>query len=177
MVFRRLALRSAGFGVLALAVAGLAVSGLAVSGLAVSGRAAAGPADWQGAMEACLGQVDTVEATADCLGRLSEACAEEMIAEGNEAADAFCFGEEARAWDGRLNASWKVALDRAGQAGAGDALRAAQRSWIQWRDAECAAAGALATPDGVGPNVAASCLMRETMRRLIRLEEIAEGGY
>lgn len=66
-----------------------------------------------------------------------------LAKDGNEstAGQTGCEDEAARAYDRRMNAAYTALLRRL-PAGAGAQLRAAQRSWIAFRDAEMKASGA-----------------------------------
>ncbi|MGN6571952.1 MAG: lysozyme inhibitor LprI family protein [Pseudolabrys sp.] len=78
-----------------------------------------------------------------------------------------CLGAKAAQWDKRLNAAYKSALDAA-QGEQREQLRAAQRLWVQYRDANCAyyfmGEGTIARVE------AADCTYRMTRARAEELE-------
>ena len=72
-----------------------------------------------------------------CIGVVSTAC---IQAEGNESTAVMldCYGREANAWDGRLNAAYKQALKSGDGDDVVEGFRKVQRAWIAFRDASCA---------------------------------------
>ncbi|MBV9929369.1 MAG: DUF1311 domain-containing protein [Alphaproteobacteria bacterium] len=93
-----------------------------------------------------------------------------------------CWEARLRADDARLNAAWRRALARiAAKPGLGAAeraawtarLRAAQRAWLAWRDADCALER-LETPNPAAHSIYAlvtgPCLAREAEARAAVLE-------
>lgn len=79
-----------------------------------------------------------------------------------------CIKAQTALWDKKLNAAYQEALQAASQTQA-DQLRAAQRLWIQYRDANCLYYG-LGQGVAVGVDVAA-CRRDMTERRAKELEE------
>jgi uncharacterized protein YecT (DUF1311 family) len=81
-----------------------------------------------------------------------------------------CLNAQTAQWDKRLNAGYKAALDAA-QGKQREQLRAAQRLWIQYRDANCTyysmGEGSIARIE------AAACMQRMTKARA---EELSSGG-
>jgi uncharacterized protein YecT (DUF1311 family) len=87
--------------------------------------------------------------------------------EGATAAIVQCLTARTHAWDIRLNAGFKAALQRADQ-GQREPLRQAQRLWIQYRDANCRFYG---MREGSLRQVeAAECLRSMTAERAQELE-------
>jgi uncharacterized protein YecT (DUF1311 family) len=78
-----------------------------------------------------------------------------------------CLGARTKVWDARLNAAYQKLLSSL--AGAQhDKLRAAQRLWIQYRDANCGYYGA---GEGTISRIdAAECMRRMTQERAQELE-------
>lgn len=78
-----------------------------------------------------------------------------------------CLNAQAAAWDKRLNAAYKSALDAA-QSKQREQLRTAQRLWLQYRDANCTyyfmGEGSIARVE------AADCTRRMTKARALELE-------
>ena len=82
-----------------------------------------------------------------------------------------CIQSKTQAADKRLNASY-AALQRGVEAGQREALRAAQRIWIQYRNANCAFYGA---EEGTIRSIkAAECLRVMTFDRAVELEDAAK---
>ena len=81
-----------------------------------------------------------------------------------------CLNAKTAQWDKKLNAAYKAALDAA-QGKQRDQLRAAQRLWVQYRDANCTyyfmGEGSIARVE------AADCTYRMTKARA---EELSGGG-
>jgi uncharacterized protein YecT (DUF1311 family) len=95
-----------------------------------------------------------------------------------------CAAEEFAAADADLNAAYQEAraamqqIDRnldASQRGAESALRAAQRAWISFRDAACAAEGFQMRGGSAEPLVIYGCLSRLSEQRAQDLWDIAAG--
>ena len=81
-----------------------------------------------------------------------------------------CLNAQTAQWDKRLNAAYKAALDAA-LPKQREQLRAAQRLWIQYRDANCTY---YAMGEGsIGRIEAAACMQRMTKARA---EELSSGG-
>lgn len=76
-----------------------------------------------------------------------------------------CAHDAYLAADAELNAVWPVAKASMDQIGAGAALLDAQRKWIAFRDAACAAEAAPYDGGSIRPQVHATCLERLTRRR------------
>ncbi|MEO0362201.1 MAG: lysozyme inhibitor LprI family protein [Pseudomonadota bacterium] len=118
-------------------------------------------------LDACLGAVGAPGAHPEqCMGLHAEPCMER--AEGQTTYGMVtCLSEETAAWDEILNREYKAlvaALDTAQT----EALREAQRAWLDFRDADCAfphvfVEGSLARPWG------ADCVMQHTARRAVEL--------
>ncbi|MDR2857380.1 MAG: lysozyme inhibitor LprI family protein [Novosphingobium sp.] len=79
-----------------------------------------------------------------------------------------CLSAQAVMWDKRLNAAYKDALEAA-QGEQREQLRAAQRLWLQYRDANCLyyglGEGSIARING------ADCVRRMTRSRALELED------
>lgn len=120
-----------------------------------------------------------------CLYVVYDDCKAES-GDDSTAGEVGCLGAEVDAWDRVLNESWadlrQWAEDRdAEDAGGGDAhvaaLLAAQRTWLDHRDAECAweyqryAAGTLRSVIG------ASCMLTMTAKRALEFRDwLADGN-
>lgn len=96
---------------------------------------------------------------------------------GETAASRDCTGDELKKQDQRLNAAYGV-LTKSADEDVVHKLKAAQRSWIQFRDSQCELSGAVA-----GGTLAAlvvdSCHLKFTEQRAGELEKLSgqiEGG-
>ena len=97
-----------------------------------------------------------------------------------------CLIAERDVWDERLNNSYREALNFAGAmdksdleyfpeyAVRKDQLRAAQRAWIPYRDANCAMWYGLWGSGSMRQIEGADCLMQMTARRTLELEDYTE---
>ncbi len=74
----------------------------------------------------------------------------------------------------KVMAEWDAELD-AENKGAVEALLAAQRAWIQYRDNQCNAVGYSVWGGSMYPTIVASCLEDLTRKRTKELEELANG--
>lgn len=78
-----------------------------------------------------------------------------------------CVAEKTKVWDGRLNQAYK-ALQQRIEPDQGKALLAAQRLWIQYRDANCGFY--FAGPGTISRIEGAECLRSMTQERTCELE-------
>jgi len=78
-----------------------------------------------------------------------------------------CSYQDYQAADVELNETYAWAMDRAKGYGqtAADALRAAQRAWIPYRDAACEAEAVLYEGGSIQPLIVSSCLASLTRQR------------
>ena len=114
-----------------------------------------------------------VTAAAVLLGAVAFAAAAEPAADSTDDCDGGtlqlieCIDGKTKPWDRRLNAAYQQALKDANP-GQRDQLRAAQRLWVQYRDANCdyysLGEGSLSRVE------AAVCLFRMTKSRAEELE-------
>ena len=82
-----------------------------------------------------------------------------------------CAQEAYKATDAELNAAYGKLLGRLAKDPArAEHLRAAQRAWIGFRDAECAYVGAGTTGGSAQPLVTAQCLEQQTRSRVEALQ-------
>ena len=86
----------------------------------------------------------------------------------NTMATVDCVQTKTKAWDRRLNAAYKDLMQRI-DAGQRDPLKATQRLWIQFRDANCRFYG---SQEGTIRQIqAAECLRAMTQDRTLELEK------
>lgn len=83
-----------------------------------------------------------------------------------------CMGAETQIWDRRLNREYQETL-RSLEAETQARLRAAQRLWVQFRDANCLTYRTL-TGGSMDALSAADCTMRMTALRAIELERMRQ---
>ncbi|WP_196774234.1 lysozyme inhibitor LprI family protein [Rhodovulum sp. MB263] len=102
-------------------------------------------------------------------GQALAACPGETQAEMNRCAD-----QAYREADARLNAAWPAARASAAAAGAGELLLDAQRKWLLFRDAACAAEAAPYEGGSLQPVVRLDCLRRLTDRRSADLRALSQ---
>ena len=124
-----------------------------------------------------MASVSSLDEASGCIGICRDACSEDRIRSNQDLADGQCMTGEAAQWDARLNRTWAAVKERlAGNPEGLLALTQAQKAWIAFRDAECAASAAIWAPDGTGAAEAGNCLLSMTAQRYIELEGIAEGN-
>lgn len=138
-------------------------------------------ARYGGLLEQCYGEADGAAARKLCIGVLSGACIREEDGGESTLGMSQCNYSEARFWDGLLNDEYRQTMAWAKSMDADEAvyfpeyanlaksLRAAQRAWIAFRDAECELEYAV-WGSGSMRNIAGSgCIMRLTAERTIAL--------
>jgi uncharacterized protein YecT (DUF1311 family) len=96
----------------------------------------------------------------------------------------FCSEKELDKADAALNAAYKKAIARIPELAAEkpydaksweDALRASQRAWVAFRDAECKDHGTMFWTGGTGATGdALNCMMEMTKNRTVQLKELYE---
>lgn len=129
----------------------------------------------------CYATAADAEARAACMGAMATECMDDQDGGHTTLGMTYCLNAEATVWDGFLNAEYGATRDWAKAADADEAvhfpefaaraekLRAAQRAWIAFRDAECALAYA-EWGSGSMRNIAhADCVMQMTAERAIAL--------
>lgn len=148
------------------------------SGLAAQGAGA--PLD-AGLVEACHQSYNDRAEEVGCIGDAANLCQgvqTEAFNGGTTLGITACLAAETEAWDVILNRNYKVimremkAMDAA-SGGAGlsraEALRAAQRAWIAFRDAECRRLFAEYQDGSIRSVVAAGCMLDLTAKRALEL--------
>jgi len=164
----------------------IGLSAILVGALAIAGAQAqdSGPspnASERGWIAACLKKsADSVKAQG-CVGSVLGAClGAEDAPKSIKPSDLnghprSCAPVEQKIWDDLLN-RWYGETAKKISAAAVDKLRAAQRAWIAYRDASCAAVGALhGFP--LGDDNEATCLMEETAHRALEMRDLASDDY
>jgi uncharacterized protein YecT (DUF1311 family) len=83
-----------------------------------------------------------------------------------------CIARLTKAWDRRLNAAYRKLLQ--GSLQAEERLRAAERLWLQFRDANCRYYG---TGEGTITRIhSAECFRSMTAHRALELEDLLNSG-
>lgn len=123
---------------------------------------------------------------ADCKGALSQICSQTEAGGDTTLGMVDCMAAETRVWDDYLNREYQATLAWAaemdaleGVADTGfpslrDALRSAQRIWIDFRDAECLVDYAVWGRGSMRTIAGASCQMEMTADRTIHLRSLRE---
>ena len=106
-------------------------------------------------------------AAAEMYGSEYQSCSQ-----GGTVAIVQCVGAQTRAWDAKLNAAYKAAMGRIDPAQR-EPLRAAQRLWIQYRDANCKFYGS--REGSIRQIEGAECLRSMTEERALELERAGTG--
>lgn len=113
-----------------------------------------------------------------CMGRVAEPCLETPEGQTTHGINQ-CYGRETAAWDVLLNRAWPDLRARAREMDLGNdvaamnlpsadrTLLAAQRAWLAWRDAECAAQAAEWGMGSFRTNIHAFCWHKLTATRAI----------
>ena len=95
-----------------------------------------------------------------------------------------CASQDYKAADAALNAAYKKAMASMkdtdsylpkGEKNAADALLAAQRAWIDYRDKACEAETFQVKGGSMEPMIYAECMTRITRERSAALDELAQG--
>lgn len=88
-----------------------------------------------------------------------------------------CAGQDFQAADGDLNATYQLAMNEwfgGRETAHGQALLAAQRAWLAYRDAHCSAEAALFEGGSMQPMIYSFCLAELTRARTETLRSYAE---
>ncbi len=115
-----------------------------------------------------------------CLGRTAETCMAREADGDTTAGMVQCTSAETEIWDAKLNEEYKITqaffagIDTADGGGRVDALLKAQRTWVDFRDAECAMEYSAWGDGSIRSIAGADCLMSRTAERTVRLLELRE---
>lgn len=121
----------------------------------------------------------------NCIGRIVETCVATSPGGDTTLGTSECIQLETSAWDAILNSEYRATRDAfAADDASGDlltpeatrvdALLAAQRAWIAYRDAECALRYTQWGSGSLRVIVAGNCLMEETAERAVELKRMRE---
>ncbi len=149
-----------------------------------NGQAAMAEINTNGMMEAvetCYLGSDPFAGVPECVGWASSMCQEANSYTTNDVVD--CIAFETSIWDEYLNLIYNGQreelqqrdLDNPGRINRADALLAAQRAWITFRDEECSLRYAMHQDGTIRSIIHADCIMNHTARRLFELRTVARG--
>ena len=139
-----------------------------------------------GFLEQCYEEAEVAEAKVQCIGAMAQLCMDDQDGGHTTLGMSSCLGAEGQIWDRYLNAEYKATMiwsqftdeDEAEYfpafAKRAEHLRAAQRAWIAFRDAECALAYAQWGSGSMRSIVGADCQMQMTAERTIALLKMRE---
>ncbi|WGH77629.1 lysozyme inhibitor LprI family protein [Jannaschia ovalis] len=146
------------------------------------------PAPWRGGFDACVAGAADATALIACKGLAARACMDGAEGGMTQLGMTECTAMEGALWDELLNADWPRHRDWARAADAteaeifgdafsdrADALLAAQRAWIAFRDAQCRLEYAAWGSGSMRSLAAASCVGDMTAERVIVLRQMTEG--
>ena len=134
----------------------------------------------------CYAQTDGPAAQTKCIGALSTACIAEEEGGGTTLGISMCNNAEVEYWDillneeYRLTMDWAKSFDQEGKAyipeftNRAKSLRAAQRAWIIFRDAECELDYAVWGASSMRHIAGTDCIKNLTARRTIELRQKRE---
>lgn len=132
-------------------------------------------------LRACFVNAETYEDSKACMFTVSDACQAGEEGGYSTLGMSMCNRDEADAWDVLLNEEYKKTMAVFAELDADDAvyfpnldkrvdtLRAAQRAWIAYRDAECLNEYALWGSGSMRHIIYTGCILEETAERTIEL--------
>lgn len=125
----------------------------------------------QDTLEVCLNRTADADRADQqtCIGEYSRACMTHRPDGETTQGMVRCSIEERDAWDVTLNASHIGLRQRYEGTSAAEGLRDAQRAWIDFRDADCAAEAAVFEGGTIAQIIHASCQMDHTAQRALVL--------
>ncbi|MEM9427653.1 MAG: lysozyme inhibitor LprI family protein [Pseudomonadota bacterium] len=135
-------------------------------------------------LDACYTAAADSAALTDCIGQMATVCMDSQDGGHSTLGMTMCAMAEARVWDKFLNLEYRATMDGLKAmdtdeaeyfpefANRAESLRAAQRAWIAFRDAECGLAYAM-WGSGSMRNIASSnCQLEMTAARTIELRDL-----
>jgi uncharacterized protein YecT (DUF1311 family) len=115
----------------------------------------------------CL-EAEGRDGAAACIGRIGAEC-RDVPGGDTTAGIALCNVAETAAWDRLLNETYRKLVAAAKAGGYETSLRAAQRAWVAFRDADCAFAYAMWGAGSMRQIAGSACQMERTATRAIEL--------
>lgn len=137
--------------------------------------AACGQTAWvdQPYIQGCFANTPPDQVGSTCVGLAANAC---QTAPGNSSTLGItgCLQAETAVWDGLLNATYQTKLAElaAQDPSLSDQLRATQRAWIAFRDAECGLRYAIWGNGSMRTIAGAQCQLSETAERALELRDL-----
>ena len=123
-------------------------------------------------VEACAADTPPGDRTPPCIGAAAKQCQQAPGGETTLGIATCVMGEHA-AWDAVLNREYGASRAHYGtDQTAADSLRAAQRAWIGWRDAECAFQYDRYGGGSMRSVASANCQMSMTAMRALELRDL-----
>ena len=169
-----------------LPVVSLVCAGLLAGPAAAQDDLSFDPGPAERCMAAAGGNAQAMQA---CIGQAADGCMQQSDMAQTTYGMGFCFDQELRYWDGRLNAAYQqvrardkaidAEMEQLGSAAPrlAPAVRDMQRAWITFRDASCDYERAQwGNGTGGGP-AALLCMMRLTGQQALVLESRLRNGY
>lgn len=137
-------------------------------------------------LDTCYVAAEGAKARKACLGRMSQTCMDSQDGGHTTLGMSSCLNAEAQVWDKYLNTEYKATAASFQAADEDEAisfpeyakrvenLRAAQRAWIAFRDAECGLAYAQWGSGSMRSIAWADCQMQMTAERTMELRDMRE---
>ncbi|MDD7910500.1 lysozyme inhibitor LprI family protein [Pseudovibrio exalbescens] len=123
-------------------------------------------------MQACLAEAGTsFAASVGCIGRVFTVCQESPELQ-TSLGMRVCASRETELWDEKLNAAYQQVMESKPEP-VQEQLRAAQRLWIKFRDADCEVPMKIYEGGSLGPVVAVQCGLQATALRALQMEDYA----
>lgn len=145
---------------------------LLIASAPIIAPAAAEPSDAV-TIRACLKTEDDAgRGGRSCVGKISDPCMKEPGGDSTVGMT-MCLDREVKVWDALLNEEYKQLLAHIDDK-AQKKVRAAQRSWIATRDADCEIPYALFEGGTIARPLAVQCLLDETADRALQLRSWRE---
>jgi uncharacterized protein YecT (DUF1311 family) len=109
---------------------------------------------------------------ASCIGYVTELCSFESDDGQSQLGLIDCAGREANVWEDRLNTTYAALMAKAASSELREGYRKMQRAWIAYRDARCAAEGAVEPVNSDRQsNIIVSCSLDATARQALILDD------
>jgi len=140
---------------------------LLIVSAAITSPAAAEPSDAVTIRTCLKAESDAGRGGRGCVGKISDPCMKEPGGDSTVGMT-MCLDREVKVWDALLNDEYKQLLSGL-QEKAQKKVRAAQRSWIATRDADCEIPYALFEGGTIARPLAVQCLFDETADRALQL--------
>ncbi|WP_323007590.1 lysozyme inhibitor LprI family protein [Pseudorhodobacter sp.] len=121
-------------------------------------------------VDACFTQALRNDTDASCIGAASGVCMEQPYGYTTQAISQ-CTDAETVVWDGFLNREYKARMAQI-TPDQKTALRAAQRAWIAFRDADCQLQYQMFIDGSMRSNIYTGCMLDKTAQRALVLRDL-----